>query len=281
MDVAENVAAGLLLAVLLGLARWVSAWWRWRRNTPRISPDPLESLMGKPLPKPDPVALRGGARQQLNDLLHELHSRANYPSPFAIARVLGVSRTTLHDAMSKPKLPSKDIAVRLALAYGSQIRWGPKADPDDELDRIDRRVSELWETAYRERALPDPEHVRRVVQEVWDDLASGCGPYPPDDPVTEALARSTISVSTSGHFVFVIVDTRDRDDRITLGCAAEGSFCFFPWKADLAAETRFRLAPVRISVFEVNLSEDVGLVIADGFLHPVTGTDPASPPDLA
>ncbi|MYV47892.1 hypothetical protein [Streptomyces sp. SID2888] len=279
MDVAENVVGGLLLAMVLGVARWVSAWWRRRRNAPRISLDPLESLMGKPLPKPDPVALRGGARQQLNDLLHELHSRANYPSPFAIARVLGVSRTTLHDAMSKPKLPSKDIAVRLALAYGSQIRWGSKADPDDELDRIDRRVSELWETAYREAALPDPEHVKRVVREVWDDLASGRGPYPPDHPVTEALARSTISVSASERFVFVIVSTCDRDDRITLGCAAEGSFCLDPWKADLEAEARFRLAPVRISLFSVDLTEDVGLVIADGLIGGYV--PPALPPDRA
>ncbi|MEU9406329.1 hypothetical protein AB0E08_11615 [Streptomyces sp. NPDC048281] len=279
MDVAENVAAGLLLSMLLGFARWMSAWWRWRRNAPRISPDLLESLMGKPLPKPDPVELRGGARQELNDLLHELHSRANYPSPFAIARVLGVSRSTLHDAMSKPKLPSKDVAVRLALAYGEQIRWGAKADPDDELDGIDRRVSELWETAYREAALPDPEHVKQVVREVWDDLVSGRGPYPPDHPVAEALARSTIKVSAFERFVFVVVDTCDRDDRITLGCAAEGSFCLDPWKADLAAETRHRLAPARISVFSVELAEDIGLVIADGFIGGYV--PPAAPPDPA
>ncbi|MFJ9634947.1 hypothetical protein ACIRU8_45380 [Streptomyces sp. NPDC101175] len=279
MDVAENVASGLLLSVLLGLARWVSAWWRWRRNTPRISLDLLESLMGKPLPKPDPVELRGGAHRQLNDLLHKLHSRANYPSPFAIARVLGVSRTTLHDAMSKPKLPSKDVAVRLALAYGSQIRWGAKADPDDELDSIDRRVSELWETAHQEAVLPDPEHVKHVVREVWDDMTSGRGPYPPDHPVAEALARSTISISAFERFVFAIVDTRDRDDRITLGCRAEGSFYIDLWKKDLTEEVRHRLAPVRISVFSVDLTEDVEFTIADGLIGGYV--PPASPPDPA
>ncbi|MFI9031127.1 hypothetical protein [Streptomyces sp. NPDC053560] len=271
MDIAKNVAAGLLLAVLLGLARWGAARWRLRRSASHISLDPLELLMGKPLPKP--ALPPSGAHRELNELLHELHSRAAYPSPFSLARTMGVSRTSLHDAMSKPKLPSKDIAVQLALAYAIQIRWGASVNPEEKLDDIDRRVQELWEMAYREAALPDPGHLERLVQEVWDDMANGLGPCPPSDPVTKALARSSISIHVWERFVTVIVDACNQDDRTVLGCYAEGTTCRVPWRVILAAEVRSRLAPEQLSLFAVDLVEDVELELADGFLRPPGETD--------
>ncbi|MFE3774529.1 hypothetical protein [Streptomyces sp. NPDC059122] len=176
MNLVENVVAGLLVALFLGCTRRFVTWWH-RHGALLVTSAifRLESPMGSPLAKPD---LLPSAHRQLNDELHELHSRANYPSMRSLARVMGVSPTTLSDSMTKAKLPSKDTAVRLALALAERIRWDADVDVDEQEDRIDRQIARLWEKARQEAEPPDHDRVAEAVQQTWEDFANGFWPHP-------------------------------------------------------------------------------------------------------
>ncbi|MGW2707036.1 hypothetical protein ACWC4B_45095, partial [Streptomyces sp. NPDC001340] len=160
----------------------------------------------------------------LNDRLHELHSQANYPSMRSLARVMGVSPTTLSDSMTKSKLPSKDTAVRLALAFAERFRWDADVDLDEQQDRIDREVAMLWERARQEAEPPDQDRVAEAVRETWEDFAGVAWPRPGYyGEVMEAMNHATFGggkVSIGG-WVNLFVTVHDVDTYFVLNGEGE------------------------------------------------------------
>jgi hypothetical protein len=54
--------------------------------------------------------------------------------------------------------------VRLALALAAQINWGPGVNIDEKLDKIDKRVADLWEQARIEAEPPVLDSVARTAR---------------------------------------------------------------------------------------------------------------------
>ena len=60
------------------------------------------------LPRPD---LAAGPHHDLNDALHDLHHRAGWPSLRTLARMTGVSHTTVSKAFSTVTLPTGQLST--------------------------------------------------------------------------------------------------------------------------------------------------------------------------
>ncbi|MFI6620198.1 hypothetical protein [Streptomyces sp. NPDC050528] len=100
--------------------------------------------------------LRPGALRDLNQQLHRLHKRAGCPTTRDIAKRLDgrFGHTTIHNAFSKPELPSFKVVSAIALQLADRVRdFGPGTDREESLDNIDRRIDRLWKEArYEEDA---------------------------------------------------------------------------------------------------------------------------------
>ncbi|MGW6565907.1 hypothetical protein [Streptomyces sp. NPDC054975] len=214
MNVVENTAAGLIVAVLVWLARWARTWWQGRTSPPPTPNDHTteQQPMGRPLKKPD---LPPGAHRALNDRLHELHRRANFPSLRDFVDdapgYRGKGRSSLYNAMSGLKLPTKDAVAFLGLKFADRIRWGADADAEAETERIDRELDQLWEAADREAHPPQPDSVECAAKSVWEDL--GTDPDIPGD-VRDAIAKAT----------FVTAEVRGTDVTVWVAAPDEASY---------------------------------------------------------
>ncbi|MGX1913094.1 hypothetical protein ACWIID_30220 [Streptomyces phaeochromogenes] len=95
------------------------------------------------------------ALRDLNAELHSLHVRAGCPTTRNIAKSLDgrFAHTTIHNAFSKPELPSYDVVIAVAGQLAGRVRnWGPGADAQERLDRADRQIDRLWHEAQCEEA---------------------------------------------------------------------------------------------------------------------------------
>lgn len=93
------------------------------------------------------------------DALHELHEQAGLPSLSDMARmiVVGVaSRSRIHEAFSRPRLPSWPLIELLVEQLAGRVPGGPT--PPDEVSRFHR----LWLAASKQPVLPVPQHDQGV-----------------------------------------------------------------------------------------------------------------------
>lgn len=112
------------------------------------------------------------ALRDLNMELHKLHSRAGCPTTRNIAASLtsGFGHATVYNAFSKPELPSFDVVTAIACELAGRVRdWPPGANPEEWVDKTDRRIARLWhEARYEEDA-----HVRQNEPPLLSDATRG------------------------------------------------------------------------------------------------------------
>ncbi|WP_338899899.1 hypothetical protein WBG99_33240 [Streptomyces sp. TG1A-60] len=115
-----------------------------------------------------PAELPPGARRDLNQELHRLHRRAGEPTVRRIADGISRATGTVHNAFSKPELPRHEVVMAIVNYLAELMRYRPNANPEEEGDKIDRRVDRLWQEARYE----EEEALARADQaESWPPLS--------------------------------------------------------------------------------------------------------------